>query len=607
MKSILYLIAGFLGILVTLTTQGKQFEKIIFSSLFEDFEDFEDFSKRAKESGATHVTITSSLPRSSWQYDTPGDPYPAWYVIKASLLKIATPSSVQKYIPQDYAEEVLDILEKRCIVLRKYGLKAHFGGCDPAVLPEAVYQEHPLWRGPRVDHPSRSRAARFAPSVENPEVQALYREAVSRLLKKCPEIDIITMLTNDSGAGLDWSPGLYDGQLGNTLYKNNSMADRINTFFNALKQGAADVGAELDIRMGNTREKEPERIATKISKGMAVENFEGPDASPFSVSAGVQSNYGNMFTPVYGIPQPVQFVSTLINAKKSKAKRLFISFTDHITRDLYFEVYDRLKENQINDQADELVFIKDLAGDKVGSANASELMELWTNIQEAADYIDLFHTGGRIYNLGCVQQRWLIRPFVPYPEELPEEISKEWQKYQFQALPEWINNLANMQAGVYYYGWSARHFVGKVTDRITKLIDKSIAIADKLNDQDLSVRLKVFNCIANNAYHAISYQAQLDRVKEFGIKPLDYSVNGTQSGWDRQLMMMTARAEIDNTALLMKLLGDDPGRYMQVSKNLETKDIMLYGPDIIKELQRKINMMNDHWEDYKRMFTTPNL
>jgi hypothetical protein len=425
-------------------------------------------------------------------------------------------------------------------------------------------------------------------------------------LSKCPEIDIITLLTNDSGSGLDWSPGLYDGQLGNTLYRNNSMADRINGFFNAIKNGASEVGAELDIQMVNTRENEPERIATKLSLGMAVENLEGPNATPFRVSGGVGSGYGNMFTPVYGIPQPIQFVSSVLMAKKSEAKRLFISFSDHVTRDLYFEIYDRLDETRFNDQVDELVFLRDIARERVGGENAGRLMDLWTNIQKAADFIDLLNTGGRIYYLGSVQQRWLIRPFVPYPEELPEEIKKEWQKYQFQALPERIDNLADVQATDAYYGWAGRHFVGRVTRVVKQSISKSIQIADNLNDQDLSTRLKIFNCIANNANNAVSYQAQLDRVKNFDIKPLDHVVIGTQSEWDRQLMMTTARAEIDNTAMLMNLLGDNPGQYMKISTEVATKDIQLYGPDIVEGLQKKINIMNNHWEDYKRVFTTPN-
>lgn len=605
MRKTIFCIAWFM-IYLGANAQTGQFEKIIFSSPYQNNEDFEAFSKHAKESGATHVAITNSLPRSSWHYDTPGDPYPAWYVFRVHILKVATPDALVNHIPQEYSEKIMKILEERCKILRKYGLKAYYAGSEPALLPESVYEEHPLWRGPRVDHPSRSKVARFAPSIENPEVQELYREAIQKLLKRCPEIDIITMLTNDSGSGLDWSPGLYNGQLGNTLYKNNNMADRINALFDVLRKGAEDANATLDLNLVNTREPEPERIAVKLKPGTAVDNLEGPDGSPFSVSGGVSSGYGNMFTPVYGIPQPLQFVSSINKTKNSNANRLFVQFSDHITRDFYFAIYDKLRNTKLNDKADEMVFVRNLAKEMVGDQHAAELLQLWMNTEESADYINLLHTGGRIFYLGCVHQRWLIRPFVPYPEEISQEIAQQWQKYQFQALPDRINNLADVQGTDSYYGWSGRHFVGRVLDPVRDLLDESVNIASNLQLEDLAKRFEVMICIVNNAYNAVSYQAQLDRVKELDIKPLEHAVIQTQSSWDRQLMMMTARAEIDNTAILLSLLGDNPEKYMWISDNVETKDIMLYGPDITEKLQQKINIMNAHWEDYKRMFTTPN-
>jgi len=36
--------------------------------------------------------------------------------------------------------------------------------------------------------------------VDNPEVKALYREAMAGLIRACPEIEIFRFLSNDSGA-----------------------------------------------------------------------------------------------------------------------------------------------------------------------------------------------------------------------------------------------------------------------------------------------------------------------------------------------------------------------------------------------------------------------
>jgi hypothetical protein len=592
---------------LTLLSYGYDFEKIIFSSPYQNIEDFEDFVNKAKKAGATHITISNDLPPAFWKYDTPGDPYPAWYIDKHSLLHVFPSASIEKFIPKSHLEKVIKALEKRCRILRKYGLKAHYHCSEPAVLPEGVFEEHPLWRGPKVDQPMRSNVPRWAPSIDNPEVQQLYREAMARMLKKFPEIDIFTMLTNDSGAGLGWSEGLYSGALGNTLYRDNTTTERIQFLFHALKQGAKDAGQEIDLKINNTREKYPEKIARQLTKGMAVENYEGPDASPFSMHAGVGSTYGNMFTPVYGIPQPDKFISSLSKAKKSKAKRLSVGFSDHVTRNFYFNLYEKVKNAELHDRADELEFLKEIAIEMTSEENAGDLLHMWLNIENAANTINLTHAGGRIFYLGSVHQRWLIRPFVPFPDEIPDSIARKWQKYQFQAIPERINSLCDVQANDMFCGWGSWRLLKNILLPVEEKLSESVKIAEKLGNNDLAKRMKIMICFINNALNAVSYQAQLNRVKELGIKPDKHIYSRTGNSWDRQKMMETARAEIDNTAMIMKLLGDNPEQYMEITPTTELEDIKRYGPDIIKELQRKINIMNNHWEDYEKMFTTPNL
>ena len=211
---------------------NSKFEKIIFGCYATDIKDFERFVIRAKESGATHINLSNEdLPFAKWEYDVENDPYPSWVFTNMGLLKIATPTALKPYLPQDYAEQVLSILEERCKVLRKYGMKAAFKTFEPQMLPEKVYEEHPGWRGPRVDHPSRSRVARWAPDIDNPEVLQLYRESVALLLKRCPEIEILSLTTNDSGTGLSWSGGLYSGSTGNTFNKMRRTDERIFSFF----------------------------------------------------------------------------------------------------------------------------------------------------------------------------------------------------------------------------------------------------------------------------------------------------------------------------------------------------------------------------------------
>ena len=582
------------------------FQKIIFGGTFANITDFEQFATRAKQSGATHVDI-GGLPRSYWEYDQPGDPYPAWTITNNSLLKVATPTVLKKYLPADFSEKCLGILEGRSAVLKKLGLKASFSTADPAMLPEAVFTDHPLWRGARVDHPARSRAARFAPTIDDPEVRAFYSEAVSILIRRCPEIDLYSIGTNDCGSGLDWSPGLYSGSFGNSLYRERSMDERLRDYLDAVQAGAREAGGGIEVRIFRTREPDPLRISRKLERGTAVENLEGPEGTPFMAGAGTREGTGNLFSPVYDIPQPVLLLNSLMEAAQGGAPRLHVGFAGSRNRDLYFTVYDRFRAAKPADELEKLALLKEIAVERAGSEKASDLLHLWLNVDEASRLIKLLDTGGIIFDLGCVHQRWLTRPFVPFPAELTEDEKSYFRPFLFQALDEDLaNSLADVQATDVYTGWSGRHFLRRVTAPLEALIKKNAALADRLGDERLARRFDAFNCVVRNARNAISYQAQLDRVRQLGIKPLPHSVVGTQPDWDRQLMLETARAELDNTAVLMNLLRSDPNEFLRLAATKEEEDIRLLGRDILDQLQKKLNLMNARWEDYKRVFTIPN-
>ncbi|OAM89746.1 hypothetical protein OH491_18160 [Termitidicoccus mucosus] len=583
------------------------YKKVIFSSTYTDLADFEQFAARAKQSGATHIGVSSDLPKSFWEYDHPGDPYPAWTIYSNSLLKVAPPPALKKYMPADYSESVLKVLEARCKILRRLGLKATYSMKDPSMLPEAVFTDHPLWRGARVDHPSRSRVARFAPTIDNPEVLTLFRESVAILIRRCPEIDLFTITTNDSGAGLDWSEGLYSGRFGNTLYRDRPMDARIRGFLDTLQAGARDAGGETEVRITLTRESDPKRVAAKLARGTAIENIEGADCTPFSTGGGVGEGYGNVYNPVYGIPQPVQFLSGLVASARTTAPRLSVNMGDRRNRDLYFLIYDKFQTTNPVGPVEQLAFLREIAAAHAGAGMADAQLKIWVNVQDCTKYIRLLDTGGILFYLGGVHQRWVTRPFVPFPEELADAEKAYYRPYLFQALDESkADNLADVQATDSYYGWSGRHFVKRVLDPVEALVDENIKLAREIGNENLARRFEVFKCIQRNTRNAVSYQAQLDRVRDMGIKPLKHAVIETMSDWDRQLMMETAREEIDNTALLMQLLGDNPGEFLLIAPTKEETDIMLFGPDFIKELQMKLNIMNSKWEDYKRVFTVPN-
>lgn len=51
--------------------------KTIFGISADTLEEFEEAAQKTSACGAPHLVVTENLPIAAWQFDTPGDPYPA--------------------------------------------------------------------------------------------------------------------------------------------------------------------------------------------------------------------------------------------------------------------------------------------------------------------------------------------------------------------------------------------------------------------------------------------------------------------------------------------------------------------------------------------------
>ena len=386
-----------------------------------------------------------------------------------------------------------------------------------------------------------------------------------------------------------------------------------------LQEAAQKSGGKLDIDIFSTREDFPEKIASSLSEGMAIENLEGPDGRPFKYEVGFVMDYYQALYPVVGIPDPVKFIDELERACNSQAKRLFVLFGDRYNKDLYFDLYNKFNVTPTRDIISRLLFLKNLAKEKFGNKSAEQLFNLWLLLAEIRKPLYLSESGGYIFYLGSVHQRWLTRPFVPFPEELSPEEKGYFRKYLFQAKSEEnANDMADLQASRTFSGWSGSFFVSRLMDDMRNSINQARNLTSTLLKADLSseqkkefqltdIRLQALYIICNNAENAISYQAQLDKAKAMKYEPEQKPDIGKPSTWERTLILETARKEIDNTALLLMLLESTNEPIIDLAPLKEQEDIRRLGPDFKVQLKHKLQIMNEHWLDYNRIYTTPNL
>jgi hypothetical protein len=595
---------------------SKKNVKIVYGCPAESISEFEEFVKQAKGYGATHIQIQAEdLPFTWWQMDTPGDPYPAWVITNPGLLKTFIPKLLKKSIPDTDAKKIVAILKSRCAVLRKYGLKAAFHSFEPQMLPEQVFLDHPERRGPRVDHPLRSRVKRYAPSIENPDILALYKESVHLMLEQCPEIEILEFRTNDSGAGISWSNGLYAGPNGNSIYKDVGMEKRLGDFFESLQIAANASGKNLDIHLYNTKESDPGSLVKRMHEGEAIDNYEQPGNKFFKNSVGSLLYYRRAFSPVKGIPWPVTFLEELENSSKKKSSRLFISIGDRLNKNLYFKIIKQFKSTPTTDEISRLQLLKKIAASESGEKLSSTLLDVWLNLNRVEQIIRILDTGGTMLILGGIHERWITRPLVPFPAELKQEEKDYYRRFQFQARTEKdADNLIDMQAGREFEGWNGRWFVNRIIEmarsNVMKARNNLVQLVEGMNDRKkeeyrlMNKRLEAYILLLNNAGNIVSYQAQLDRI--FELKNRYKAEEEFKNNIDnsiRSLLTETAKGEIDNTNQLIELLkSEKPNEILDLAKTKNEEYQRQLGPDIADQLQKKVNIMKAHQDDYKKLF-----
>lgn len=589
----------------------SQFRTRIFGSHAADLTAFAAFAKRARQSGATHIVLTAEdLPWAYWQLDTPGDPYPAWAMSNVGLLKVVPPAALRPYFPAEYSQAVAGILRPRCEALRRLGLKAAFTSFEPQILPERVYEDHPRWRGPQVDHPLRSRVPRFAPNIDDPEVLGLYRESMRNLVAMCPELEIVSLHTNDSGSGINWSGGLYQGANGSTGTQSRKMYERYRDFFAALQDGArAARPGPLEIDAEWVRESMPELIASRLGPGMAIANVEGPAGNPYKANVGFLLDYFYPFYPAMGIPLPMRYLEELEAAAASKAPRLFYLNGDRHHSDLYFEIYDAFRAAPTHGEVSRLELLRKIAILTAGEQGAGALVDAWVALDRVQRDVAVLDYGGTLLYIGGVHQRWLTRPFVPFPEELTEAEISYYRPFLFQARSEGrAQDLSDLQGTRQYQGLGGMAVSTTLLARMMADVERARKAVQSLAKSPelglLDRRLRAFEALLENARNGLEFQYLLDVTRKGQRqRPIEFQRDLTDiAEWRR--IKEVARREVDNTLLLIELLTAPPagGPILDIAHPPARENIRQLGPDLVEQLRRKVKIMMAHWEDYERLF-----
>ena len=397
---------------------------------------FEDEARRAAALGAKYVFI-GEIPKDHADWDAhPGDPYPNWGMLLTNLFRLVVPQALEDALDTGRAARNLALLRSRAEILKKYNLRAALTLSEPFYLPEQVYREHPAWRGPRCDHPRRSREMYFSPCIDEPQVLALYAEAMNRL---CAQIDIgyLQIITNDSGAGLCWSAGLYNGPNGPARCREIPLGERLLRFLQVFQEAAARQGREMitDItsHIIGFKEKDDamEGVWRHIRPGQIVN---GRDAQGETPLAHVTFGLYEHFRPLRCLPVTLDFLDAFDRAMRAPGTAVMVN-----VRECEFGEYDRImrayQENPPENAAEKMALLLRVAGEIAGEERAGALLDAWTELDAALRLLRGVWLDNFVM-MPLVSQRLINRPFVPLPQRLTQEETAYYRPFLFQATTE---------------------------------------------------------------------------------------------------------------------------------------------------------------------------
>ena len=582
-----------------------------------NLDEYRKLAEFAKEMGATHCGADQIEP-SMWQWNQDRyDPYPNWSLYRPSLFKYIVPKELKKYLPEDYAKRNLKTLIERGKILKEFGLKATFNGMEPAYLPEQAYREHPEWRGPRCDQTRRARKEYYAPCLDNAEMRRIYVDAVAELCRLVP-FETFELMTNDSGGGLCWNPRLYPGMNGPAACYFVPMADRIVNFMSVFQEGAAKAGlpnAEVNLSRYFSNDI-VENVIPKLKKNQAICGRTAKGKS-FSMTIGYMSGHNEHTFPVAGLSRIVKIAEQLQNVQKNPDCSVNISLRSINDFDAMRFLRKYFKTKVPQGLTGRYQLLNDFAADFVGKEHADELVQAWDNIERAHDFMEHLNTGGHIFTLGTVHQRWLTRPLVGFPGELKPEEKQYYREFQFQAQSEAdADNLVDLQGYRWLSGFSSvfaytalfyQKFAPKV-ESAAKIFKKLIPFA---KDKDVahylemqSKKAEMYFCIGRNALHMISYQEILDRT-DFTKTPEDTVLEADEQGDIRLYKLHRIhRDEVNNTVRIIRLIESTPEPLLQHAPSDEFETVMTLGTreKVLKDLYKKIEIMENHRRDLLRVY-----
>ncbi|UCE08199.1 MAG: hypothetical protein JSW07_09315, partial [bacterium] len=164
--------------------------------------------------GFTHIEVNGLAYPMGLETGPKGEIYPMLYTYCPALDQFVYSSLNKGLYPEYYLSANLNFLKENAKLAVQYGLTPGLLCFEPRSVPEEFFDRYPMLRGCYVEHPFRSFKPRYNMTITHPKVREHYAEMMKKLMHEVPELGFISIWTNDSGAGFEYTKSLYVGRNG---------------------------------------------------------------------------------------------------------------------------------------------------------------------------------------------------------------------------------------------------------------------------------------------------------------------------------------------------------------------------------------------------------
>lgn len=573
--------------------------------------------------------------------------YPRFYTYCPALDQFVESKLNRGTYPIDYVRANLNRLKSNAALATKYGLTPGLLCFEPRSVPDHLLDRYPMLRGARVDHPIRSFKPRYNLSVAHPVVRDHYTELMLNLMKEVPELGFISIWSNDSGAGFEYTSSLYVGRNGGGYvireWKSDteiaeSAAMNLTRFLKLLRDAGKKVNphfrtmirleafsAEREYIDRELEDGTDVEVGTLLSKGWEVpykhptyddvpelggtlyhNHFDEREREKIEAYASkgcrtwVSHSLGTFlnFEPVLGVPFPWLAYEKMQDMAKVSVEYL-AQFGGAVPPsktpwNINQEVWRAFQFDQT--RAIEAI-VNDIATRWVGQKLAGTLIKAW---KLTDDYIRAWPLPVMIYNTWSVWYRLWIRPIIPNIEAIPEK-DREYYEDQLLATP---HNRARVD-----FRWDvgfdliskerAWQTLERIDSRGFGLLDQAINLLDEVmktlkeGDKakagllDQRDRLRALRIWFRTQRHVTAWIAGV-----YGY--LEANDDSTKQRCRIVLRDMVLQDKED-TKELLELWETSPVEWMIVSEVGETT--LIYGENFGDHLRRKLELIEGREND----------